>query len=168
MFVFIPMVENTFLDEQVERSIDMQTSSTEIVECYAPGTVRPNRDFCEERLINEPIARNLCKKNAIDFGSDFCVIQDDDIFHTCKTNFEDMKRFLTNNTDFGAVSIGGQKEMKHIKISCVMFRLDCLSKIDFIRSTFDSCMCNDVAKSIIREGFKFDYLDTKTRVLELA
>ena len=155
----------------MEGKIVSQTLKSIISKCYAPGSKRRQRNYCDERLKYEPIARKECQKKAIELNEEYCIIQDNDILQLDNNNFKDMQEFLINNNDYGAISIGGRtkdhnKILNHIGISCVMFRLDCLKKIEFINSTKRSCMCEDVTKSIRDLGYKFNFLDNKIRVFE--
>jgi hypothetical protein len=170
--VLIPMIEGTELKKKVENSIQSQSLYVNIIKCISPGKKHHQRYYGEDRLINEPIARNKCKEEAIKYNEEYCIIQDDDIVQLNSDNFKDLQSFLINNTDYGAVSIGGRtkdhsKILTHIGISCVMFRLDCLKKIVFIPSTKRSCMCEDVTAAIRDLAWKFDFLDNKIRVLEI-
>ena len=167
------MIENTELKQKVEKFIIQQSIQVNIIKCYAPGKKHCQRYYGEDRLINEPIARQLCQSNAIKLNDEYCIIQDDDIVQLHKNNFELMQNFLINNKDYGAISISGMtnnpnKIPDHVKISCVMFRLECLNKIEFIRSTTNNCMCADVTRSIRNAKYKFDFLDEQIRVMELS
>ena len=166
MRVLIPMVEGTLLKSKVEESILQQTIKSEIIKCYAPGSVQRQRYYTEERLINEPIARTKCKEEATKFDGLYAVIQDSDIVHLKITNFEESEKYLNDNPVCGAVSMSKDK-VKHRPISCVMFRLTCLKNILFNRSSINNCMCNDVHESIINLGFTFDRLDGNNRIMEL-
>jgi hypothetical protein len=170
--ILIPMIEGTELKKRIEDSIQSQSLYVNIIKCYAPGKKTRQRDYNSDRLKYEPMARNKCKEEAIKYNEEFVVIQDDDIVQLNSDNFKDMQSFLINNSSYCAVSIGGRtkdhsKILTHIGISCVMFRLDCLKKIIFKRSSIDRCMCGDVTSAIRKLGYKFDFLDDKIRVLEI-
>jgi hypothetical protein len=170
--VLIPMIEGTELNKRIEDSIQSQSLYVNIIKCYAPGKKTRQRDYNSDRLKYEPMARNKCKEEASQYNEEYCIIQDDDIVQLNCNNFQDMREFLINNIEYGAVSIGGRtrdhsKVLTHIGISCVMFRLACLKKITFIQSTKRNCMCGDVTSAIRELGFKFDFLDDKIRVVEI-
>jgi hypothetical protein len=169
--VLIPMIKGTELNKKVENSILFQSILVNIVKCYAPGKKHYQRYNGKDRIKNEPIARNRCKEEASRLNEEYVIIQDDDIVQLDYNNFKLMREFLINNKEYGAISIGGRTKERnkislHVKINCVMYRLECLKKINFIESTIKSCMCGDVTKSIIDNNYKFNYLDDKIRVLE--
>lgn len=165
------MIFGLCLHSGVEYSIIEQSLSCDIRKCYWLGSRRPQRCYNEERLTHEPTARYICQQQAIAYHEEFCIIQDADIVQLDKGNFIEMKNFLAENEDYGAISIGGRTKdhniiLNHIGISCVMFRLDCLKNIVFTRSTKNACMCEDVTRSIRDINYKFNFLDNKIRVVE--
>jgi hypothetical protein len=170
--VLIPMCKNTELNKKVEKSILSQSILVNIIKCYYEGTKKRQRCYDEERLINEPIVRNICKEEAIKLDKKYVIIQDDDILQLNYDNFKVMREFLINNLDYGAISISGRTKDhnnsdKHIKIGCVMYKIECLKKISFIESSIKQCMCIDVTKSIRDQNYKFNYLDDKIRFMEI-
>jgi hypothetical protein len=126
-------------------------------------------DICENenKRIRESHTKNRCRDFALNLSSDYIVFNDSDLKHLYNTNFSEMKNFLKNNKEFGAVSLlRANTVFNHICNGVVMFRFDALKSIDYGNNPFKSS-CKILEFSLRRNNWNYKYLDEKIRIEEV-
>lgn len=126
-------------------------------------------DICESDQKFERIAhtKNRCRDLAKILDSEFVVFNDSDLRHFYSTNFEEMKKFLEENKNFGAVALKRCETAKnHICNGVVMFRKNCLNYIKFDGNIYMPT-CFPLRDSLLKNNFGYKYLDEKIRIEEI-
>ncbi|MBE3085632.1 MAG: hypothetical protein IMZ64_05375 [Bacteroidetes bacterium] len=118
----------------------------------------------------KPLAKEYCKKFMLDTGEEFTVINDYEFKNLNNNNYNDMKNFLENNKEYGAVSLyaptAPPPKYSHICAGIIMFRRAALETARFdLWPTHSSCM--SVMESLYKNGWKYWYLESIPRCVKL-
>jgi len=167
MDVYIPINERSRFPLSVtEPTICKQNIDINIIKIFYSLSNNINNKW-------KPIVKEVCKKNILESNNDddFVVINDCEFTNLYDTNFYEMRCFLINNTDYGAVSLYSKQSPDfrsgHVCAGLVMFKKSALKITKFDMFPNDSS-CISVMKSLNDNGWKYGYLDDKIRCLKCA
>jgi hypothetical protein len=157
MKIFIPVHENSaeFLAETLP---SIREQMVEMVLVFCPLTAAKPKW--------KPVVKELCRTQMLLSGDEFPVINDAEFKNLFDDNYREMKFFLENNKDYGAVSLFASPafppESGHVCAGVVMFRKKALEVTRFDLFPAETS-CKSVMESLKAKNWKYGYLDNKER-----
>lgn len=167
MKIFVPI--NNKIDNlkyvKVKMSILSQTDVTPLTieEVYFP--------FPEDNSLKwKPLAKQHCKQLMLACEENYVVINDNEYENLYSDNYVEMKEFLDNNSQFGAVSlrshISPTLKSFHVCAGIIMFRREALKVTEFdLTPKLSSCI--SIMRSLFANKWKYDYLEIEPRCEKL-
>jgi hypothetical protein len=165
---YIPLETKQIIPPEVLEGVRSQTVAAEIVECRSPGITDSQRNphYHRYEAVSRNMALDLMKVRAPEDGeAPYAVMQDSDIQHLKRTNFEEMVSFLDKNPPWGGAALyqgpsskSANLEPRHVRLSCIMLRNELWNVLRFDENS-KGCLCNYVSDAIRKAGFRFGFLD---------
>ena len=165
IYLFVPLNITDQISRRVLDSWKVQTIPVEIHECRTSEGEIASRKLCISQA-----SKIVSKPNYIIMADDDrACINSNDNYKIINTNVEDAQTFLNNNQDYGAISLvkpksGNDENDLHIDIGWVMYRSKILLDLSF---DVKGDLCIAVTSQIRNLGSKFDYLDSKNRIMHV-
>jgi hypothetical protein len=164
VIVTIPIATGQTISDGVIESINNQSVLCGVVICSSYGEINSQDNYTEKRLKGEAESRNKCVYEMLKSTYEYGVMQDRDAEHLQKDNIFEMRKFLENNLDYGAVSIANPVgHDDHYNIRCVMYTRAVLEKLHFSGNQI-KCCCDIVKKACEKIGLLYGYMDDKKRI----
>lgn len=96
---------------------------------------------------------------ALKVNDEYFVMKDLDIIYSW--GIEEMKVFLEENKDYGAVALwphkGKIEHTHHVSSSFMMIRTEAVELFEYTKG----CFCNHICRNMCNRGWKVTYLDGK-------